>query len=263
MRKKILFFTGTRADYGLLSPLIRNFYSDSNYETKILATGTHLEKDFGYSLNEIESDGFTVAFKIPLEQKSDSQIDVCASAGLGVQKFSQVLVQFEPDLCFVLGDRFEALSFVFAAHIHHCPVAHIHGGEVTGGAIDDAFRHAITKLSYLHFTSAEEHQKRVIQLGESPDRVFNVGALGVENALSINKMTASELENDLKIKLNKKLFLITFHPETLSEQTSEDQINQLMISIDEINKDLPGQCSFVFTMPNSDPGFEPIRQRST
>lgn len=261
MKKKILFFTGTRADYGLLSPLIRVFWDDSSYETKILATGTHLEPQFGNSINEITGDGFTVDFKVPLNQKSDSQLDVCASAGLGVQKFSEVLQHYKPDLCFVLGDRFEALAFAFAAHVHHSLIAHIHGGEITEGAIDDSFRHAITKLSYLHLTTAEEHQNRVIQLGESPERVFNVGALGVDNAIALKKLTRSDLEIELKIKLNQRVFLITFHPETLSIQSSDDQMDQLSLAVEAIQSEFSGECSFVFTMPNADPGYEPIRRR--
>jgi GDP/UDP-N,N'-diacetylbacillosamine 2-epimerase (hydrolysing) len=261
MLKKILFFTGTRADYGLLSPLIKRFVQSELFNVKILASGTHIDQMFGDSHKEIESDGLRIDFKVDIQLSGDSPLSVANSTGLAVAKCAQVLNDFEPDLSYVLGDRFEALGFAIAAQILNRPLAHIHGGEITEGAMDDAFRHSITKLSLLHFTSAEIHANRVIQMGEAPERVFNVGALGVENSMTQTKLSLEELSVKFGIKFKKRNFLVTFHPETIGPQDSDAQIDHLIESLKRLKKELNNDCTIIFTMPNADPGYQPIRNK--
>ncbi len=261
MLKKILFFTGTRADYGLLSPLIKRFVQSGMFDVKILASGTHVDSRFGESYKEIENDGFKIDFKVDIELTNDSRVAVAHSTGVAVAKYAEVIQSFSPDLSFVLGDRFEALSFAIAAQILNLPLAHIHGGEVTEGAIDDAFRHSITKLAYLHFTSAQIHSNRVIQMGEKPERVFNVGAMGVENAINEKKLSRLELSEKYKIDFKKYNFLVTFHPETMGPLDTESQTDQVIQSLHMLRTQLKNDCTFIFTMPNADPGYQPIKRK--
>lgn len=255
--KKILFFTSTRADYGLLSSLIKTFTSDSNYETRILATGTHLSDKFGSSIQEIESDGLTVDYKVDIELGADSEIAISQSAGLGIHKYSQVLNDFHPELAIVLGDRFEALSFAISCQMMKIPLAHLHGGEITEGAIDNSFRHCITKLSALHFASAEIHKTRIIQMGEDPQTVFNVGALGVDNVVHLQKKSKLELQNSLGIQFKERNFMVTFHPETLPMDSSESQMSRFLDGLQKyLDQDL--ESYFIFTLPNTDPGYQTI-----
>jgi GDP/UDP-N,N'-diacetylbacillosamine 2-epimerase (hydrolysing) len=256
-KNKILFFTGTRADYGLLSSLIRLFVNDLNYETKILASGTHLVERFGNSLNEIIGDGFPVDFKVDIDLATDSDLDISKSAGIAVGRYAEVLNLFRPDLAIVLGDRYEALSFAMSCQIMKVPLAHLHGGEITEGAIDNSFRHCITKLSVLHFASAEIHRHRIIQMGESAECVYNVGALGVDNVISLKKKSKQELTDQLKIQFKSKNFMVTFHPETLGAQSSEFQMEQLLSALQKY-MDQNSDSYFIFTMPNSDPGHQKI-----
>jgi GDP/UDP-N,N'-diacetylbacillosamine 2-epimerase (hydrolysing) len=255
--KKILFFTSTRADYGILSSLIKRFSIDSQYTTKILVTGTHLSDRFGGSIQEILADGFSVDYKVDLELSSDSDVDIAKSAGLGVQRFAQVLKGFHPDLAIVLGDRFEALSFAMSCQIMQVPLAHLHGGEITEGAIDNSFRHCITKLSSLHFASAEVHKTRIIQMGESPDTVFNVGALGVDNVVHLQKKSKSELQSSLGIQFKLHNFMVTFHPETLILESSESQMKNFLSGLQGY-LDQDRECYYIFTLPNTDPGYQTI-----
>jgi GDP/UDP-N,N'-diacetylbacillosamine 2-epimerase (hydrolysing) len=255
MIQKILIFTGTRAEYGLLSGLIQILKKDPKYQIELLVSGTHLSEKFGFSYKEIESDGHKIRFKVDIEIDRDDVMAASRSMSLGLIGYSDVLKNYKPDLAIVLGDRYEAFSFAISCQLMQVPLAHIHGGEITEGAIDDAFRHSITKLSQLHFTSAEEHKLRVLRLGEQPDRVFNVGALGVDNAIYLKKMSREDLENDLHFKMNQTNYLVTFHPETLAHQSIEDQLEQFLMGLQtQINKD----TLFIFTMPNSDPGHQVI-----
>lgn len=255
--KKVLFFTSTRADYGILSRLIAQFRSDSHYQTEILATGTHLSKKYGETYIEIEADGYPIKFKEDIGLNADADLDVAQSAGLAVQQYAKVLNAYKPDLCFVLGDRFEALSFAFACQLMRAPLAHLHGGEITEGAIDDSFRHCITKIAAMHFTSAEVHKNRVLQLGEEPKLVFNVGALGVDNIIHLKKWSQDELENNLNFKFKKYTFLTTFHPETISDLSAVEQVKAFLQGVAEFIKTQPDSL-FVFTMPNADPGNDVI-----
>lgn len=256
-KKKILFFTSTRADYGLLSGLIKIFSVDSNYETQILVTGTHLSDKFGASIQEIEADGLSVKYKVDIELNSDSEVGLAKSAGLGLQKYAEVLHNFHPELAIVLGDRFEALSFAAACQMMQVPLAHLHGGEITEGAIDNSFRHCITKLSSLHFPSAEIHKSRIIQMGEDPQSVYNVGALGVDNVVHLQKKSKLELLNSLGIQFKERNFMVTFHPETLPTDSSENQMRRFLDGLQKhINQD--SESYFIFTLPNTDPGYQTI-----
>ena len=248
--KKVLFFTGTRADYGLLSPLIQKFESDKNYQTEILATGSHYSNTETY--REIEDEGHAIQWPVHLDIKSDGVEDTLHSMSLGLELFSAALKKAKPDLAFVLGDRYEALVFAIVCQFLKIPIAHIHGGELTEGALDDAFRHSITKMSYFHFAANETYCNRIIQLGENPERVFNVGALGVENARNLELKSKETLEKELNIKLQKKILLITFHPATMEKKSGLEQVSELLTALAELiqaNSDV--QC--IFTMPNADP----------
>ncbi|PUU87763.1 MAG: UDP-N-acetyl-D-glucosamine 2-epimerase, partial [Halanaerobium sp.] len=180
IKKKVCVVTGTRAEYGLLRPLIKKIDENPKFELQLIATGMHLSPEFGLTYRNIESDGFKIDEKVEILLSSDTSIGISKSMGLGLISFSESYNKLNPDLIIILGDRYETFSATAAASVANIPVAHLHGGELTEGAFDDSFRHSMTKMSYLHFTSTEEYRKRVIQLGENPERVFNVGALGVE-----------------------------------------------------------------------------------
>ena len=185
IKRKICVVTGTRAEYGLLYWLMKEIDADKDIELQIIATGMHLSEEFGNTYQKIEKDGFTIDKKVDISLSSDTELAISKSMGLGVIRFSDAFNELEPDLLVVLGDRFEIFSAVSAAMIARIPIAHLHGGELTEGAFDESIRHSITKMSHLHFTATEEYKNRVIQLGEQPNRVFNVGGLGIDN---INKL---------------------------------------------------------------------------
>ncbi|MFN3453904.1 MAG: UDP-N-acetylglucosamine 2-epimerase [Pseudobdellovibrio sp.] len=257
--KKVLFFTSTRADYGLLSGLIKTFKADSShYTVEILVTGTHLSEKYGLTYREIEADGVSINYKVDLNLKGDSDLEVARATALGVEKFSEILSLAQPDLVFVLGDRTEALSFALASQLMRVPLAHLHGGEVTEGAIDDAMRHCITKLAKIHFASAEEHKKRVEQLGEDPKLVFNVGAVGIDNIVNLQKLNKQELEQQLQIAFKERTYLVTFHPETLSQISVEDQIDIFLKGLEKFILAQEKESLFIFTMPNADSGNQSI-----
>jgi GDP/UDP-N,N'-diacetylbacillosamine 2-epimerase (hydrolysing) len=244
---KVCVITGTRAEYGLLYWTMRGLQLDKKFQLQICVTGMHLSSEFGYTYRQIEQDGFFINKKIEMLLSSDSEIGISKSIGLGIIGFSEALKELNPDLVLLLGDRFEIFSAATAAMILKIPIAHCHGGEATEGLIDESIRHSITKMSQLHFTSSMEYRKRVIQLGEQPNRVYNVGALGVENINKLKLMTRSEFEKSIEFKLSKKFFLITFHPVTLESSTAEKQFMELLISLKKIK-----ETSFIFTMPNAD-----------
>lgn len=244
--EKICFITGTRAEYGLLAPLMKKIEQDQDMNLQIIASGMHLSPEFGMTYRHIEQDGFKIDEKVEMLLSSDTSIGVGKSIGLGVIGFTDALSRLKPDLIVVLGDRFETFAASQAATVLSIPVAHIHGGEVTYGAYDDQFRHAITKLSYLHFTSTELYRKRVIRLGESPTRVYNVGAAGIDNILNLNLLNREELETELNIQLLKPLFLITQHPTTLSKNPIEGTFEML-----EALRNYPN-ATIIFTKSNAD-----------
>ena len=245
--RKICVFTGTRAEYGLLKPLMYEIKKDKDLELQIIASGMHLSPEFGLTYKEIEKDGFTIDEKVEMLLSSDTPFGISKSIGLGVIGYTDALERLKPDITVVLGDRFEALAFVIASFTLKIPIAHLYGGETTLGVLDEGYRHAITKLSYLHFTSTEEYKKRVIQLGEEPERVFNVGALGIDNIKKLKLLSKEEVEKRLGKKLKKRNLLITFHPETLKKGSSENQFKELLKALDELEDTL-----LIFTKANAD-----------
>lgn len=245
--KKVCVITGTRAEYGLLRPLIKKINEDREMLLQVIATGMHLSSEFGMTYKEIENDGFKIDEKIEILLSSDSFVGVSKSMGLAMISFAECFARLQPDMIVILGDRYEIFSAVSAAYVANIPIAHLHGGETTEGAIDEAFRHSITKMSQLHFTSTEEYRRRVIQLGENPLRVFNVGAIGIENIKTLNLLSKEELESSINFKLDKKIALVTFHPVTLENNTSENQFRNLVEVLEE-SKDL----KVIFTKANSD-----------
>ncbi|CAN1521726.1 WecB UDP-N-acetylglucosamine 2-epimerase [Burkholderiaceae bacterium] len=247
VKRKICVITGTRAEYGLLRRLIGLIKTSAEFELQLIATGSHLSKKYGETYKEIESDGFSIDRKIDLVLVSDTPVGLAKSTSLGILGFADSFDSLKPDLILVLGDRFEILSAVVAAMFARIPIAHLHGGELTEGLIDEAIRHSITKFSHLHFVANDDYRNRVIQLGENPDTVFNVGGLGVDAIKNIKLLNKSELEDSLGMKFRKKNLLVTFHPVTLEKETSLAQMNELLSAL----SDLKG-TGLIFTMPNSD-----------
>lgn len=245
--RKICVVTGSRAEYGLLSGLMRAIQEDKELQLQVIATNMHLSPEFGLTYREIEKDGFRIDKKVQMLLSSDTQNATTKSVGLATIGFADAYEDLQPDLLVVLGDRFEILAAVTAALFFKIPVAHLHGGEITEGAYDDCIRHAITKMSHLHFTSTEAYRQRVIQLGEQPDRVFNVGAIGVENIKRVPLMSREELEESIRFKLGEKSLLVTYHPVTLEDHTAESQCRNLLQALDEFP-----EYKVIFTLPNSD-----------
>lgn len=245
--KKICFITGTRAEYGLLTPLIQAIKADSAFELQILATGMHLSPEFGQTYSEITKDGFEISEKVEMLLSSDTDIGITKSTGLGMIGFADALNRLKPDIVVVLGDRFETFAAVTAAYLAKIPIAHLHGGEVTEGATDEGLRHAITKMAYWHFTSTEVYRKRVIQLGENPDRVYNVGAIGIDNIRSFLPLDKIWLGENLKFEINSPFLLITYHPVTLENNSAEQQFNELLKALTFFPR-----IRFIFTKPNAD-----------
>jgi GDP/UDP-N,N'-diacetylbacillosamine 2-epimerase (hydrolysing) len=245
--KKVAIITGTRAEYGLLRPLIKAIFEDYELKLLLIATGMHLSEAFGYTYKEIEADGFTIDRKVKDHLSGDSALAITKALGIGMIGFSEAFDELDPDLVIVLGDRSEILAAVTAAMIKGIPIAHLHGGESTEGAYDESIRHAITKMSFLHFTSTELYRKRVIQLGESPDRVFNVGAIGIDSIKKIKLLSLVEFEKSICFKLKKINIIITFHPVTLEKSTAKKQFSELLKALDKLEN-----TSLIFTKPNSD-----------
>jgi GDP/UDP-N,N'-diacetylbacillosamine 2-epimerase (hydrolysing) len=247
MKKTICIVTGSRAEYGLFRPLLDEIRKTSIFRLQIVVTGMHLSSVYGSTYKEILRDGFKISHKVKIPLNDDSPFGVARSIGVGILGFAAAFKRLKPDLVILLGDRSETYAAVTAAYVARIPVAHLHGGELTEGAVDDAFRHAITKMSLLHFTATETYRRRVIQLGEAPARVFNVGALGIENIKRIKLLSKEELERVLGFDLKGKVALVTFHPVTLENNTSRYQFNEILLALDHF-KDL----KIVFTKPNSD-----------
>jgi len=252
---KICIITGTRAEYGLLYWLMKEIDADKELELQIIATGMHLSPEFGYTYQQIEKDGFVINKKVDMLLSSDSEVGISKSMGLGMIGFADAFSDLKPDLVVVLGDRFEIFSAVSAAMIAKIPVAHLHGGETTEGAFDESIRHGITKMSHLHFTATEEYKSRVVQLGEHPDRVFNVGGMGVENIERLQLQSRDEFEKSINFKLNKQNILVTFHTVTLENATAKEQFQELLDAIDELE-----ETNIIFTKANSDTDGRIINQ---
>ncbi len=245
-KRKICVVTGTRAEYGLLYWLIKEIEEDIDLELQLIVTGMHLSPEFGLTYKEIEKD-FKIDKKIEMLLSSDTAIGVSKSMGLAQISFSEAYEDLKPDILVVLGDRYEIFSAVASAMIANIPIAHLHGGETTEGAFDESIRHSITKMSHLHFTAIDEYRNRVIQLGEHPSRVFNVGGLGIDNIKKLKLLSKEEFEASIDFKLNKKNILVTFHPVTLESSTAKEQFQILLDVVDELE-----DTHIIFTKANSD-----------
>lgn len=253
--KKIAIVTATRAEYGILHPLIMRLLANDMWETQVVVTGTHLEEEFGYTCREIEQDGIPIYRKIPIMEMGDDAYAVNRTMANALCGFGAYFRDEKPDLLILLGDRTELLAIASAAMNEQIPIAHLHGGELTQGAVDECVRHAITKMSYLHFASAEEYQRRIIQMGEEPSRVFNVGALGVENILREQLLSCKELRAAVDFPADQPYAVVTFHPVTLEKNTAEKQVNELLAAMKQ-RSDL----FFLITKANSDAGGRRINE---
>ncbi len=249
MSRKICVITGTRAEFGLLRWLMQEVQNDPVLELQVIATGMHLSPEFGLTYREVEQAGFSIDAKVEMLLSADTATAVTKSMGLGLIGFADAYARLAPDLIVVLGDRFEILAAASAALIAGIPVAHLHGGETTEGAFDEAIRHSITKMSHLHFVAADEYRRRVIQLGEQPERVFLVGGLGIDAIKRITLLEREALEASLDFKLGSKNLLITFHPVTLEGASSQQQMAELLTALGDLT-----ETNLVFTMPNADTG---------
>ena len=246
-KTSICVVSGSRSEYGILKPLLHNLNQNDKFNLQLLITGSHLSNEFGMTVKEVENDNFNIDKKIEMLISSDTEIGISKSVGLGVISFSEALKDLSPDLVLILGDRYEIFAAAISSMILNIPIAHLHGGELTFGAIDDAFRHCITKMSNIHFAANSEYCKRIVQLGENPKSVFNVGSLGIDNIKKLKLKNKEELEKELRFKFLKKNLLITFHPETLGDKSSEIQIKELLKALSEFKDTL-----MIFTMPNAD-----------
>lgn len=245
--KKICVVTGTRAEYGLLKPVIERISKDEELELYLIATGAHLSPEFGLTYKEIEEDGYIINKKIEMLLSADTPSSVVKSMGVGMIGFADAFEDGCPDMVVILGDRYEMLAAASAAMVHRIPIAHIHGGETTEGAIDESIRHAITKMSYLHFAATETYRNRIVQLGESPERVFNVGALGIENIKMIKLLDKEDLEKCIDFKLRENTVMVTYHPVTLEKRSSAEQFRNLLSVLKNRT-----ELNIIFTKTNSD-----------
>lgn len=252
-RRRIAVVTGSRADYGLLRGILTRLKQTNDVDLSVIACGMHLLPKFGETWRIIETDGFPIAAKIDLKLDDDRAETVARGTGIGVSGFAEAFPRLAPDIVVVLGDRFEILSAAVAAMLLNIPIAHIHGGEITAGAFDDAIRHAITKMACLHFVAAEAYRRRVIQMGENPDFVFNVGAPGLDFAGTVRPMTRTELYADLGISGPERFLLVTLHPTTARPDADRANISALLGALEQIE-----DRTFIFTGVNADPGYRAI-----
>jgi GDP/UDP-N,N'-diacetylbacillosamine 2-epimerase (hydrolysing) len=247
MKRKICVITGSRAEYGLLYWLMKGIQDANDLQLQIIATGTHLSPEFGLTYKEIEEDGFVIDKKVEMVLSADTPSAITKSTGLGMISFAEVFADLKPDVAVVLGDRYEVFAATFAVLVACIPIAHIGGGEVTEGAFDEAIRHSITKMAFLHFTAAEEYRKRVIQLGEDSSRVFNVGGMGIDAIIKTDLLKKRDLEQRLGFNFQLKNLLVTFHPVTLEKNSSEKQFAELLAALETLN-----DTYIIFTAPNAD-----------
>ena len=252
--RKICVVTSTRAEYGLLYWLLKEIEADSELKLQLIVTGMHLSPEFGLTYKEIEKE-FKIDKKIEILGSSHSKLDICTEIAKVYEKFAPALAELKPDILVLLGDRYEIFGVAGVASIIQIPIAHIHGGETTQGAFDEAFRHSITKMSHIHFAATNEYANRIIQLGEEPSRVFNVGGPGIENIKKLNLLNKDEFEKSIKFKLAKKNILITFHPVTLEHSSAREQFNELVNALDELE-----ETKFIFTKANSDTAGDVINK---
>ena len=249
MNRKVCVITGTRAEFGLLRWLMQTIQSTPELELQVIATGMHFSPEFGLTYHEIEKAGFAIDVKVEMLLSADTATAVTKSMGLGLIGFADAFERLDPDIIVVLGDRYEIFAAAAAALIAGIPVAHLHGGETTEGAFDEAIRHSITKMSHLHFVAAEDYRRRVIQLGEHPERVFLVGGLGIDAIKHTTLLAREALEDAIDFKLGPRNLLITFHPVTLETQSSAQQMHELLAALGELE-----DTHLIFTMPNADTG---------
>ncbi|NLR61852.1 UDP-N-acetylglucosamine 2-epimerase (hydrolyzing) [Chitinophaga polysaccharea] len=254
-KRKVCVITGTRAEYGLLYWTMKGLVADQDFELQIVATGMHLSPEFGLTYKQIEADGFNISRKVEMILSSDTTVGINKSIGLGVISMGEAFAELKPDVVLLLGDRFEILAAAIAAMISRIPIAHCHGGESTEGAFDESIRHSITKMSQLHFAATESYRKRVVQLGEHPSRVFNVGALGVENINKLPLLDRRQFEESIGFELGERNLLITFHPVTLEVESADNQFRTLLKVLDEMEA-----CKLIFTKANADTDGRIINQ---
>lgn len=255
MTRRICIVTGTRAEYGLLRGVIQGVQMAPDLTLQLLVTGAHLSPEFGLTYREIEADGFTIDARVEMLLSADTAAGTAKSMGLGLIGMGDAFERLRPDVVVLLGDRFEVLAAASAALVAGIPVAHLHGGETTEGAFDEGIRHAVTKMSHLHFVAAEDYRRRVIQLGEQPQRVHLVGGLGIDAILRAQLLARSALEASLGLELAERNLLVTFHPVTLEKQSSEQQMTELLAALDALR-----DTRLIFTMANADTGSRVLRQ---
>lgn len=255
MKRKICIVTGTRAEYGLLRPLIEKIDNDDELQLQLIVTGMHLSPEFGLTYKEIENDGYTINEKIEVLLSSDTPSGISKSMGLAMIGFSDVFERLKPDMVVLLGDRYEIFAVASAAMVAGVPIAHLYGGETGSGTIDNMLRHAITKFSRIHFTSTDFYRKRVIQLGENPGCVYNVGSLGVENIYNLKLMSKEELEKDINFIIDNKTILFTFHPLSLEPNLAQSQFREILSAFSRIEN-----LKVIFTKCNSDTGGRIINE---
>ncbi|MGY2285378.1 UDP-N-acetylglucosamine 2-epimerase [Pseudomonas gingeri] len=253
MKRKVAVFTGSRAEYGLLYWLMKDIQSSLCLQLQIIVSGMHLSPEFGETWTQLEADGFDIDAKVEMLLSSDTPVGVVKSMGVGTLGFADALARLQPDMLVVLGDRFEVLAVAQAALILGIPIAHLHGGEITEGAYDDAIRHAVTKMSNLHFVAAEPYRRRVIQMGESPERVFNVGAVGNDHLHRSPRMSLDSLRESLGFVLKRPYMVVTYHPVTLLDEDPEKSFSALLDALDKF----PEQ-QIILTYPNADNGGRSI-----
>jgi GDP/UDP-N,N'-diacetylbacillosamine 2-epimerase (hydrolysing) len=245
--KNICVVTGTRAEYGLLRWVMDGIKKSKILNLQVIATGMHLSPEFGLTYREIEKDGFKIDRKIEMLLSADSPSSISKSTGMGLIGFADAYNALDPDMVVVLGDRFEVFAASFPALVACIPIVHIHGGEITQGAYDESIRHAVTKMAYLHFTATESYQKRVVQLGEAPERVYNVGGMGVDAISKTNLLKKKKLERELGFRFGARNLMVTFHPVTLENRKSETQFNELLTVLESLD-----DTRIIFTSPNAD-----------
>lgn len=249
MRRRICVVTGSRAEYGLLYWLMREIMSDPKLELQVVVTGMHLSPAFGLTVSEIERDGMPIVARVEMQLSSDTSVGMTKSLGLGLLGFADAFDRLRPDLVVVLGDRYEILAASLAAALQGIPIGHVCGGEVTSGAVDDWIRHSITKAAWLHFVGAESYRSRVIQLGEDPDRVFNVGGPGLDSIRRLQLLSLDALSNYLGLSLDKPLFLVTYHPATLGDIDPRFAFQEVLYALEAFP-----DAKVVMTKPNADAG---------
>ncbi|MDY3663680.1 MAG: UDP-N-acetylglucosamine 2-epimerase [Campylobacter sp.] len=254
MKRKICVVSTSRADYGLLFWLLKEIEKSRFLELSLLLSGSHLEERLGLTYKEVQRD-FKHFYKVPLGLENDDETALCLAFSAGVAGFSKVLEQIKPDIMVLLGDRYEMLSAGVAGMLRAVPLAHIHGGESTQGAIDEGIRHALTKMSHIHFCATSLYKRRIIQLGENPARVYNVGGLGVENIKRLELLSKKDFENSLGFKLGKKNILVTFHPQTIEKKSASKQFSQILNALDSLK-----DTHFIFTGANADNGGKIINE---